>query len=132
MITESKIKKFASCPKTPLMTNVGFTPEERTAFREIMSEAGMCFNTLYQRMAYIGFNEWEAKGIKRCIKDFCLYDGELKDFYKWLDETGNRQKFIKHMEKRGLSRKTTERRFAQFDFKPWELEGIESILRRIV
>ena len=116
----------------------GFTSDEKVELFEAMGREEMSRNTLYQRMMYRGFDAWELSGIDRCLADFWEMSRKddsptpgISDFWQAIVERGLNTAFIKYMEVLGMSRNTTIKRFTSPDFKPWEMDGIEQILRRI-
>ena len=127
-------------PKKPMNREYELTTEERFAFREVMTKAGMGASVLYQRMQYIGFDEWELMGIERCVDTFAVIKRQvdaslvkpdsLSDVWQWLVEHGLHTEFTKYMGLMGMSRNTVAKRFTSMDFKPWELMGIEYLLHQ--
>ena len=129
MIAKEKIEKILESPRTPLMRQVELTADERVELRDALNAKGMGTNTIYQRINYIGFDTWEVQGITACMAEATNYSGDPTLFWPWLVENGQHTCFAHFMEQLGMSYKTTLRRFAEFNFKPWELEGFASILR---
>jgi len=130
MIAQEKIDKILQSPRTPLMRQVELTADERTELRDALIKKGMGASTLYQRINYIGFDTWEMQGINACIAEATSYSGDPTLFWPWMVENGQHTKFTHFMEQLGMSYKVTLRRFSEFDFKPWELEGITAILQK--
>ena len=150
------IKEIISKPNVPFGRTVQMTAEERNEFRDVMEQAGAGWQMLYQRMTYRGFDAWELSGIDRCMSDFWQMvhsesnasesdasDGNTSDgdtatpmppldhFWQTLVEQGHNVGFIKYMEVHGMSRNTTIKRFTELNFKPWEMDGVASIIQRI-
>lgn len=131
------INAIVQAPNTPFGRTVQMTADERTELRESMEQAGAGWNMLYQRMTYRGFDAWELSGINRCMTDFwsMLQNPStmppLSSFWQTLIEQGHNIGFIKYMEAHGMSRNTTIKRFSELNFKPWELQGVEHILRSL-
>lgn len=131
---EEIIQSILNDPRKPFGRECDLTADERIAIREVMTENGMGMNTLYQRMMYIGFDEWEVKGVERCVDEFetggLEKPKDLANLWSWLVENGLHPKFVKYMSVMGMSRHPVGRRFAEMNFKPWELEGFERMLRK--
>lgn len=101
--------------------------ESRKKLFRMMGEHGMKQSTCYLRFFRDGFKPWEIKGIEEVIKEFdSSFSGDLSSFYQELPKKGD---FIRIMEDLGMSRGTVIKRFRMFNFKEYELKGINYILK---
>lgn len=135
------IDEIVKKPCFPFGKTVQMTASERAELRSVMEAAGAGWQMLYQRMAYRGFDMWEISGIEHCVSDFWSMahsqseeiptKPDLQNFFQTLVEQGSNVAFIKYMEAHGMSRNTTIKRFTEINFKEWEVDGVESVLRRI-
>lgn len=135
------IDEIVKKPCVPFGRTVQMNPTERAEFRSVMEMAGAGWSMLYQRMIYRGFDMWELTGIDRCMEDFWQMahstadeippKPDLFNFFQTLIEQGTNAAFVKYMEAHGMSRNTTIKRFNDPNFKEWEIDGVESTLRRI-
>jgi len=110
-------------------TSDDFSPEDKRRIYETMQEKGMSDGTAYNRFFRDGFDKWELRGIRRIIDQFA-YENQLdfdsyETFYKHL---ANKSLFKQRMKEFGMGNTTVICRFSGFNFKPWEMEGIESII----
>ena len=136
---------------TPLEVN-DISVEEKKTLAEFLSAKGFTASTFYLRFFQKGFDAWEIQGIDNCKKQFLAIPevGKLLSEYVETDALGNEigkkgylaqlaqsrepgvfytcLKFFSYMEERGMSRTTIIKRFTADDWKPWEQEGIRTLL----
>lgn len=87
---------------------------------------GGSFYTVQRRIRQNAFNLWEKAGIIELIRRYAPdYVGEPCDFWRTLS---NKAPFTRFMEERGMCRSTVRIRFSEFNFKEWELMGIENLI----
>lgn len=131
--------------------------DDKKALLEFMAPKGFTQSTFYLRFMQKGFDPWEIEGVKKCKRQFLdipqvaeallkvspVDDAEAKGyfytlamgdkpglFYQSLQKAnaGLCNKFIEFMTERGMSGGTVIKRFTSEQWKPWELEGIRSLL----
>lgn len=102
------------------------TKEEQLRFCSYMVNYGASFYTIRGRMTRFGFRSWEATGIRKLIRDYAPdYKGGIVDFWGSLDRKVD---FSRYMVARGMCKTTVSMRFSAFDFKEWELIGIDDLV----
>lgn len=132
--------------------------EEKKNLLAFFSKKGFSTSTFYLRFFQKGFSEWEILGIKECKNQFLELSHVAKvllDFVDTGDIHGDKgyyytlahsdapgvfysclkrangglcNKFIAFMGELGMSSGTVIKRFANDDWKPWEINGIRTIL----
>lgn len=143
---EIKVINWIDNPTTPIAKN-GATVEEIAILKERFVSAGMTASKFYSRVNYIGFDDWEMRGMRQCIDDFVavincdasvtepIYlSGELdpSKFWQMLSERGAITQFSAYMRELGLSTTTLRRRMQASDFDVWEWDGVASIYRKVI
>ncbi|MBR1378008.1 MAG: hypothetical protein IJ557_02640 [Bacteroidaceae bacterium] len=139
MIEQKKIQKWLNATNRPIKQN-GATNEDLALLRTVMEAHGMHPSLFYNRVAYIGFEPWEAFGIKDSITEFAnklavkdstieVCTDSIDQFWNTLKSQGLHPEFYRYMAELGMSRMTVKKRFEQGKFKPWELIGWCNILR---
>ena len=103
--------------------------QQLTALCSYLGLHGASFYTMRDKLVYeVGsFDYWELKGVKGMIGEFDpIYEGEIENFY---ESCAKKQQFIQFMlEKGGMGRTSAYQRFRHFNFKKWEIEGLETLL----
>lgn len=107
--------------------------QQLTALCSYLGLHGASFYTMRDKLVYGvgGFDYWELKGVKGMIGEFDpLYEGKTECFYECCPQ---KQQFIQFMlDKGGMGRTSAYQRFRLFNFKKWEIEGIENLLNRFL
>lgn len=133
--------------------------EEKKRLYAIFEEHGMPVSSCYNRFFNKGFDIWEIKGVTKLKslflqQEICGTDnnqsGEegsrgygyvltLSDkyddsmFYKVVTDLKIGVKLCDFMAKRGMTSQMTVRsRFKADDWKPWELKGVEAIIKEML
>lgn len=116
--------------KTTEVCNIsGFTAEDKKKLFTLMGAYEMTHGTAYNRFFRDGFRAWEEEGILNIIKDYApKYKGSPCEFWKSLP---SKKEFVAKMVSKGMSRKTVFNRFKLFNFKKYELKGINKILEEL-
>lgn len=115
--------------------------EKRKKLYDYMLRYDMPRSTSYYRIFRSGygsgFSEWELMGVFGIIRCFCEEKGlkvpserGMKKFYL-VNLDGMREQFCAYMLQRGMSRTTVIYRFKNWNFKPWEMRGIRSIISEL-
>ena len=121
--TENEAKATLSCRLEEL------DKQQLTALCFYLGLHGASFYTMRDKLVYGvgGFDYWELKGVKGMIAEFDpIYEGEVEKFY---DSCTQKQQFIQFMlDKGGMGRTSAYQRFRLFNFKKWEIEGLENLL----
>lgn len=113
-------------------TSSDFLPEDKRTIFNVMSSKGMSDGTAYNRFFRDGFSQWELRGIRQVITDYVKANSldeslldNLPGFYKSLaDKTA----FKQYMNGLGLGFNTTIYRFNGFNFRKWEMDGMEQVI----
>ena len=144
MIEEIKVVKWIAEPNAPIKKN-GASVEDIELLQSRFLCAGMTRSKYYSRVNYIGFDEWEMRGMNQCISDFVsvyneqasmdevIYlssDIDPSEFWQTLSERGAITQFSAYMRELGLSATTLRRRMQDGDFMAWEWDGVASVYRR--
>lgn len=113
-------------------TSSDFTPEDKKTIFAVMSAKGMSDGTAYNRFFRDGFVPWEIRGIEKVITDYVIEndinDGIVSDYVTFYKNLENKSAFKRYMNDLGMGFNTTIFRFSGFNFRQWELEGIERII----
>jgi hypothetical protein len=135
-------KRFKNVLKPGVNSQVlDLSPDERKVLYDFMEQYDMSRSTAYNRFfrqGYgSGFEEWELHGVRNLIEDFCQknelpvpLDEELPVFYLEKLE-GFRAAFSDYVQPLGISKVTCLYRFKNWNFKPWEMRGIRSIISEL-
>lgn len=141
---EIKVINWINSPECPITKN-GATANDIAILKERFVVAGMTPSKFYSRVNYIGFDEWEMRGMCQCIEDYVsvaneeqsitepIYlSGEIdpSEFWQTLLERGLITQFSTYMRELGLSTTTLRRRMQAADFDIWEWDGVASIYRK--
>jgi len=144
MIEEIKVAKWINEPNVPITKN-GADAEDVARLQELFLPAGMSKSKFYSRVKYIGFDEWEMRGMCKCIEDYVavyneqvsaedtiylLRDIDPSEFWQMLCERGAITQFSMYMKELGMSVTTLRRRMQNGDFMDWEWEGVAGVYRR--
>lgn len=141
---EIKVINWINNPECPITKN-NATTDDIALLKERFVAAGMTPSKFYSRVNYIGFDEWEIRGMRQCIEDYVgvaneeqplnepIYlSGEIdpSEFWQMLSERGAITQFSTYMRELGLSTTTLRRRMQAADFDRWEWDGVASIYRK--
>lgn len=92
----------------------------------------MSDGTAYNRFFRDGFSPWELKGILQVMTDYVVSNtldssliNDLPSFYKKLSD---KTSFKLYMNSLGMGLNTTICRFNGFNFRQWELDGMERVI----
>lgn len=140
MIDNKKIRKWIISPCKPIINN-GANTDDIHELQDVMTKYGMKESKFYNRVKYVGFDEWEMDGIDNCIISYqkliesegCTSDDDRlspKKFRQILSAHGLLTDFYNFMQKKGMSQKTTSTRFAADDFELWERFGVKSLMNQ--
>lgn len=103
--------------------------QELTAFCSYVGLHGANFYTVRDKLLYQDrqFRRWEVVGIDRMIHGFAPdYDGAPEDFF---DRVEGKVRFVRYMEEEGeMSPSSCYQRFKDFNFKKWEVIGLDGLL----
>ena len=116
------------------VTSEAFTAVEKKKIYDVMLEKGMSGSTAYNRFFKDGFDAWEIKGIKSVLKEYISFSGEPiniedeSDMRSFYDSLERKAPFKQYMQEMGMCATIVIARFKGFNFKPWELEGMECII----
>lgn len=103
--------------------------QQLTALCSYLGLHGASFYTMRDKLVYgIGkFDYWELKGVKEMIHEFDpIYEGEPDEFY---ESCTQKVQFIQFMiDKGGMGKSSAYHRFRMFNFKKWEVLGLEYLL----
>lgn len=129
-INHDKFKIMLQCG-TPA-TSSDFSAREKEDLYVALCAKGMTRSTAYNRLFRDGFRAWELRGVDRLIRDYVaerrLPLAYLADPTKFYVHLPVKAPFVRYLKERGMSRFTCGTRFRIFNFKPWEREGVASIL----
>lgn len=104
--------------------------QQKVAFCSYLGLHGASFYTMRDKLVYgTGwFALWELKGVEGMIREFDPdYEGEAEDF---IARDGEKTAFATYMaETGGMSKTTCYQRFKIFNFKKWEVVGLERMFR---
>ena len=107
----------------------GLDKQQMTALCSYLGLHGASFYTMRDKLMYETgtFDLWEEKGVEGMIREFDPeYDGEVKDYFEFLTD---KTPFIQYMVERGGMGKTTcYQRFKVFNFKKWEVMGLQRLV----
>lgn len=113
-------------------TSSDFTPEDKRRIFNVMSSKGMSDGTAYNRFFRDGFSMWELKGIRQVITNYVknntLDESLLQDFQTFYKNLTDKTAFKQHMNSLGMGLNTTIYRFNGFNFRQWELDGMERVI----
>ena len=144
MIEEIKVARWIAEPNIPITKN-GADTDDVARLQEIFVKAGMSKSKFYSRMKYIGFDEWEMRGMRQCIEDYVsVYNEQVtmegaiylpkaldhSEFWQTLCERGAITQFSTYMKELGLSVTTLRRRMQNGDFMDWEWDGVAAMYKR--
>lgn len=144
MIEEIKMAKWIDDPHTPITKN-GADADDVARLQELFLKSGMSKSKFYSRVNYIGFDEWEMRGMRQCIEDYvAVYNEQAtmedtiylpkaldpSEFWQTLCERGAITQFSTYMKDLGLSVTTLRRRMQNGDFMDWEWDGVAGVYRR--
>ena len=105
------------------------TAKEIGEFCSFLVGYGANFYTMRDKLLYRErlFNAFEVVGLQSMIQEYdSSYQGEISNFWNTLTE---KSRFVKYMmEHGGIGRTSCYSRFSAFNFKPWELIGLEQLL----
>lgn len=108
----------------------GLDKQQLTAFCSYLGLHGASFYTMVNKLVRGAgtFDLWEEKGVEGMIREFDpCYKGDAKDFFDSIDE---KAPFIQFMvETGGMGKTTCYQRFKAFNFKKWEVTGLERLAR---
>lgn len=115
-------------------TSSDFTVEEKKKLFTFFSGHGMTKSTAYNRFFRDGFKPWEVMGVEKCIQAYCEENSipvpdDVRTFFQ---TCGRKESFKLFMDRHGMSRPTVSKRFSEWSFKEWELEGVEKLLDRLL
>lgn len=121
-MTEKETKQTLRCRLEAL------DRQQLAAFCSFLGFNGASFYTMRDKLVYDTgwFDEWELKGVEGMIREFDPdYRGEAKDYFA---EARDKSLFIQYMvEKGGMGKTTCYQRFKIFNFKKWEVTGLEKM-----
>lgn len=144
MIEEIKVARWIAEPNIPITKN-GADTDDVARLQEIFVKAGISKSKFYSRMKYIGFDEWEMRGMRQCIEDYVsVYNEQVtmedaiylpkaldhSEFWQTLCERGAITQFSTYMKELGLSVTTLRRRMQNGDFMDWEWDGVAAMYKR--
>ena len=144
MIEETKVARWINEPNVPIIKN-GADADEVARLQELFLQAGMSKSKSYSRFRYIGFDEWEMRGMRQCIEDYvAVYNEQVSaedtiyllknidpsEFWQTLCERGAITQFSMYMKELGLSVTTLRRRMQNGDFMDWEWDGVAAMYKR--
>lgn len=128
--SHDKFKIMLTCG-TPA-TSSSFSAREKEELYTLLCARGMTRGTAYNRLFRDGFRAWELRGVDGLIRDYVaehrLPLAYLANPMKFYVNLPVKAPFVRYMKERGMSRFTCSTRFRIFNFKPWEQEGVASIL----
>lgn len=108
----------------------GLDKQQLTAFCSYLGLHGASFYTMVNKLVRGAgtFDLWEERGVEGMIREFAPdYTGEAKDFFDSIEE---KAPFIQYMvETGGMGKTTCYQRFKAFNFKKWEVTGLEQLAR---
>lgn len=113
-------------------TSADFTPKDKSIIFSTLESYGMNRSTAYNRFFRDGFERWEIEGIENLLKRYCEALG-IDNTITCLNENfyislNNKGKFKAFMSDNGMGLNTVIARFTNYNFKKWELKGIEQII----
>lgn len=107
--------------------------QDAVPFCSFLIEYGASFYTMRDKLVYGNrlFDPWERKGIQKMIADFAPdYRGKPQDFFGALD---CKERFVAYMvEKGGMGRTSCYTRFKAFNFRHWEILGLDSLYEKFL
>lgn len=104
------------------------TAKEVGEFCSYLVGYGANFYTMRDKLLYRErlFSSWEMVGLQKIIQEYdSSYQGEVSAYWNTLTEKSS---FVKFMTEWGFGRTSCYSRFSAFNFKPWELIGLEQLL----
>lgn len=120
--TEKEVKTTLGCRLE------GLDKQQLTAFCSYLGLHGASFYTMRDKLMYETgtFDLWEEKGVEGMIRAFDPeYSGEARDYF---DTLADKTPFIQYMvETGGMGKTTCYQRFKAFNFKKWEVMGLERL-----
>lgn len=88
------------------------------------------YNRLLRNDKEHGFEPWEIHGIFNCVEEFTGKTiADLSPMPTFYARTKGKDKFCQFMAERGLGKNSVIKRFRRWDFKPWELLGVNNIIK---
>lgn len=153
-----RVIEIFSNPRTCLSAN-DISVDEKKRMSEYFCNKGFSESTFYLRFSQKGFDQWELDGVKECKEQFLLIptvaqslleyptDANGEDdtdkgylytlaksdtpgcFYECLRKVCLCNRFTEFMSERGMSVSTAIKRFTTEQWKPWEVDGIKSLLK---
>lgn len=136
-------------PFSPLSSDELLVSEKKVLM-DFFASKGLLPSTFYLRFFQKGFSIWEIIGVNECKKQFLRLSDVAKIlsesavanvdilmksegngvFYENLRKVGNGLcgKFFSFMQERGMSTNTVIKRFKNEDWKPWEIDGVKTML----
>lgn len=126
-VTEKETKPTLQCRLEAL------DKQQLAAFCSYLGLHGASFYTMRDKLVYETgtFDLWEEKGVEGMIREFDpTYEGDVKDYF---DTVADKTPFIQFMvEKGGMGKTTCYQRFKFFNFKKWEVVGLERLFQQFM
>ena len=126
-MTNQLIKKI-TLPKSHLKAT-DLTPEEKIKLYSLMSKYGASMSFSYDRFFKEGFDAWEIEGINNVLRRFCEehHIAVVQTFDELPVGNGIRMALYEEMNRIGMCKAVTKRRFTANNWKPFERVGIQQI-----